>query len=245
MFLIPENAWVVKNSHKKGKGVFAKKDIAGGMIIGDYLGKIVRMEEDDVNSSEHFYAMYYSDEALIIPTDSQKDGLHLINHSCAPNCWMYTYKGHTLFFALRHIFPGEELTVSYLLSPLDEECKPCTHLCDCSAAICFHTMHLSKKSYASWSKFHEKQEKATKPEKVTFGQDLQKLSSYPESIPDDPIYTLFGSKIMPSQNMSDTVMPSVLKIRQIIRETGLTLNFVNLNLRVLGILDNLIISDNI
>lgn len=244
MFLIPDNAWEVKNSYQKGKGVFAKKDISGGTIIGDYLGKIIPIEEDDENNKDHFYAMYYSDAVLIAP-DPKNNGIHLLNHSCAPNCWMYTYKGHTLYFALRHIFPGEELTVSYLLSPLDEGCKPCTHLCQCGSPVCFQTMHLSQKKYDEWDLFHEKEEKKTKPEEVVCGQDLQRLHSYPTTIPDDPIYTLFGSRIKPSYDLVETSLPSVATIRQVIRETGKTLSFVNLKLRVLGILDNLIISDNI
>jgi len=245
MFLLPQGSIELKESENKGRGVFTNQDIAPGIIIGDYLGKIINpAEEDSYDNGEHFYAMYYSDTALVAP-DPQQTGIHLLNHSCAPNCWMYTYKGHTLYFSLRHIFPGEELTVAYLLSPLDKDCDPCTHLCDCGSAICFQTMHLSKKAYKEWEEFETKKAAETQAEEVSFGQDLQKLSEYPESIPDDPIYTLFGSTLADAEKRTDQEVPSLLELRKLIRETGKRLDFTKLNLRVLGLLQNLIITENL
>lgn len=248
MFLIPNDTWEIKNSEKKGKGIFAKKDIEAGVIIGDYLGKAIRIQDEETyDSGKNFYSMYYSDTTLIIPTPDKikKPGIHLLNHSCTPNCWMYTLKGHTLFFSLRKIFSGEELTVSYLLSPLDEECKPCTHLCECNGVICFQTMHLSEKRYKDWDKFHEMEEKKTKPEEVEFGEELKKLSSYPKNIEDNPIYPLFGTKISGVQKLTNQVMPPIADLRKIIRENGKAVEFEELHVRVLGILENLIISEPI
>lgn len=242
MFLISNDYWEERESGKKGKGIFARKVIDAGIIIGDYTGKVIPMaDENNYGKDEHLYLMYYSDEALIYP-DLSKPGIYLLNHSCTPNCWMYTYKGHTLFFSLRKIFPGEELTVSYLLSPLDKNCKNCTHSCDCREVICFQSMHLSDARYEKWSKFHDKEEKKTKVETVAMHKPLQPLSKYPQSIPDDPIYTLFGSKIVQPVSLPDKKMPSLTSLRKYIRETGKKIIFPELDLEVLGIYEDLIVS---
>src|SRR5476651_958428 len=110
MFILPPEYLDVRKTEDRGNGVFAKKDIPAGTIIGDYLGKLIREEEEEKYEDEKcFYLMYYSNKASIFP-DGKKPGIHLINHSCEPNTYMYTYQGRTLYFALRQIFAGEELT---------------------------------------------------------------------------------------------------------------------------------------
>lgn len=242
MFLIPKSHWEVKDVPGMGQGAFAKKDIPAGTIIGDYIGKMLRPEEENnVDNNGHFYLMYYHDRASVYP-DLKKPGIHMLNHSCAPNCWMYTYRGHTLFFAIRNIFKGEEFTVSYLLSPLDKTCKPCTHLCACSSPICFQTMHLSQKRFDEWDAFHEKESKKTPREKVKFGETLPVLSSYPKNIPDDSMYVLFGAEKHLPVKVELKALPSKHEVRKIIRETGRTIQFSKLNLRVLGVYEDMLIS---
>ncbi len=242
MLLLPEDVWEVRTTEKKGKGVFAKKDILPGVVIGDYLGKIMPMEEEDTVDINDFYSMYYSETVFIYP-DPQKNGIHLINHSCLPNAWMYTYKGHTLYFSLRHIFPGEELSVSYLVSPQDLECNPCTHLCACDSLFCSGTMHLTDKRFNAWDAFHTLQENRTEQEKVIANEELQKLSEYPENIPDDPIYPLFGFKNHAPKIIESQTLPSTQEIRNLLREHGSTLLFPALHLHILGVQENLLVSE--
>jgi hypothetical protein len=130
--------------------------------------------------------MYYHDTAAISP-DLKQPGIHLLNHSCVPNAWLYIYKGHTLAFALKKISKGEELTIPYLLSPKDEFCKTCLHICECGHLKCSKTMHLSKEKYSQWRKFSDKWANQTKREKVKVGQDLPQLLSYPKAISKDYI----------------------------------------------------------
>jgi len=190
MFLLKKDSWEIKETKEKGLGVFVKKDIKAGTVIGDYLGKVIRIADFDLdNDKKGLFSMYFTDEALIYP-DLTKPGIHLLNHSCKPNCWIYVYKGHTLFFALRDIKQGEELTISYLLSPNDGTCKNCTHHCKCKSVNCSGTMHLSKDKYEKWQEFQDKERKKTKTAKVNFGKNLQKLSFYPKTIPNNPIYEL-------------------------------------------------------
>ena len=245
MFLIPEDSWVVKKTAKKGRGVFVTQKIAANTIIGDYIGKVIHpADEDQIDEKDNFYLMYYHDRASIFP-DLSKPGIYLLNHSCTPNTWMYTYKGHTLFFTLRKIFPGEELTINYLLSPLDDSCSPCTHLCSCNGVICHETMHLGKKKYAAWSEFHNEEMARTKPERIRYGKNLKKLTQYPDAPPDHPVYDLFGNTNQQPEVVTTTKLPATSEVRKLIRETGRTLTFPVLNLRVYGVTDGIVISKSL
>lgn len=241
MFLIDSSFWEIKKTKDRGRGVFAKKDIEAGVVIGDYLGKVLTNQNaNEIDDSKDFYLMSYHNRATIYP-DPKKPGIHLLNHSCTPNCWMYTYCGHTLFFSLRHIFAGEELTVSYLLSPQDNTCAPCTHLCKCNGIICHQTMHQTHWMFEKWSAFHDKESTKTKRAKVHFGQELPKLPSYPETIADTSIYPLFGNSDKTPKNYSSTTLPPLTALREMIRSSGQTLRFDHLNLHILGIEEEKII----
>lgn len=195
MFLLKTDYWEVKKTKEKGSGVFAKKKIKAGTIIGDYLGKVIETAKYDLDKDKDgLYLMYFTDEASIYP-NLKTPGTHLLNHSCAPNCWIYTYRGHTLFFALRGIDPGEELTISYLLSPNEGACSPCTHICRCDSKYCTGTMHLPKDKFENWQKFQEEEKKKTKKAKFSFGKTLPKLTSYPKKIPKNPIYKVIASTL--------------------------------------------------
>lgn len=243
MFLLSDDYLEIKKTKQKGQGVFSKKDIAAGTVIGDYIGKVLRTAEDDtLETDKGLYLMYYHDYASIYPVDIQAPGIHLLNHSCAPNCWMYTYKGHTLFFALRQIFAGEELTISYLLSP-DDACMPCKHLCKCESILCSKTMHPPQDKFDKWSKFANQQAKETKRARIRYGQPLPMLPSYPKIISDHPIYTLTGTLEKPSHILEGSKLPSQKKLRELIRITGRTLAFPKLQTRIIGIQNDTIISE--
>lgn len=192
MVFLPPSFWEVKKTkHKTGsRGLFAKKNISKGVIIGDYIGEVIRTVDFDINQDENFYLMYYHDQASIYP-DLTKPGIHLLNHSCTPNCFLYTYKGHTLVFTLRKISASEELTISYLLAPRDKTEKVCTHQCKCESKFCTKTMHLSEKKYRSWRTFQTSIEKHDKKQKIKYGNQLRLLPSYPKRIPNS-----FISKVM-------------------------------------------------
>ena len=182
MFLLKDDYWEIKKTKERGYGVFSKKEIKTGTVISDYLGKIINIAEYDLDDDKNgLYLMYFTDQASIYP-DLTKPGPHLINHSCTPNCWIYIYHGHTLFFALKKIKPGEELTISYLLSPKDKTCDPCKHDCKCGSKFCTGTMHLTKNKYTLWRKFQDKEKKKTKIAKFTFDKNLPKLKFYPKII---------------------------------------------------------------
>ncbi len=180
MFLISVDYWEVKKTKNKGRGIFTKKKIVAGTVIGDYLGKVIKLAEYDLeNDKKGFYLMYLTDETGVYP-DLSKPGIHLANHSCSANSWIYIYKGHTLFFALRDIDPHEEITISYLLSPNDPHCDPCPHLCKCESKSCIGSMHLSKEKYQLWQHFQDTNSQRSKIEGHVIGENLPPLKDYPQ-----------------------------------------------------------------
>ncbi len=188
MFLLPSESWYVKRTKSTGLGIFTKEKIHAGTVIGDYLGRVIKTADYDIGQDRlGLFLMYYTDTFSIYP-DIQKPGIHLINHSCTPNCWIYIHRGHTLFFSLRDIAPDEELTISYLLSPKDETCNPCTHICACESTTCTGTMHLSKGKYDRWQVFQKAHKLGSRVAPCKEGKYLPELSHYPTQIPIDPIY---------------------------------------------------------
>jgi hypothetical protein len=133
--------------------------------------------------------MYYHDQASILP-DLTKPGLHLINHSCSPNSWVYTLKGHTLVFAVRDIIPGNETTIDYLLAPKSKFCNPCTHECRCGNRNCRGSFHLPEGEFNKWRVFQDSIIKSDKRARIRYGKTLKSLPSYPTKIPDSYIKSI-------------------------------------------------------
>lgn len=236
MFLLPADSWEIKKITKKGRGVFAKKDIEAGTIIGDYLGKILSDDAEE-KENEGFYEMYYTENTSIWP-DPKSPGIHLINHSCEPNSFMYTYQGHTLYFATRKIFTDEEITVSYCLAPIDKDCDPCEDICHCGSEICTGTMHSNQERYDKWRAFDDAMSKDFTIPPFSLGDPLEKLPMYPEIIEDNAIYPLFGTHNHPPLLREDAKIPSQKELRKLIRESGRKLHFQKLNIIIWGIVDN-------
>lgn len=242
MFLLPEGSWEVHTT-EHGRGIFTSKDIAPGTVIGDYLGPLVADKDDESHKKgdDHFYTMYFDDGVSVEPS-GDVPGIHFINHSCTPNTWMYTYHGHTLYFALRKIFKGEELTVSYQISPVDEDCNPCEHLCTCGSIICKGTMHLSQEQYNKWVALEEKEDKSTTREKAAVGTMLKRLIQYPRLFPDHPLYTLFGNPKHPPLLNQARSLPSIDEIRLLLRDTGRIIELPLINMRIFGVINECIVS---
>lgn len=181
MFLINRSFWEIKKTKTRGRGVFAKKEIKKGTIVGDYTGKLITLGKIDFDKEKkNLYLMNYKNKIGVYP-DLRKNGVHLLNHSCSPNCFIYRYKDRTLVFTLRHIKSGEELTIHYLLPPR-KYCDPCPHRCLCQSKYCTGTMHLSEEKYKSWQKFLKQNFKVGFLSKQPLGKVLKKLPSYPKHI---------------------------------------------------------------
>lgn len=243
MFLITKDYWEIKDSPQKGRGVYARKEITAGTVIGDYIGRVLKTAQDDtVEKDEGLYLMYYHDFASLYPVDTKAPGVHLINHSCTPNAALYIYKGHTLFFALRRIFVGEEITISYQMCPI-EFCPQCTHLCKCGSKRCSGSMHLSKERFEKWRNFIGSQSQQTKRMRICYGKELKKLSQYHKNIPDYEGYDIYGSSDFEPYTMKYKRKLDIQKIRMIIRETGRIITTTSDHRKILGVESGTIITD--
>ncbi|KKU73385.1 MAG: SET domain-containing protein [Parcubacteria group bacterium GW2011_GWA2_47_26] len=242
MFLLPQYYWEVKKIRNKGRGVFACAEIEPGTVIGDYLGKVVRADQDYEKRQGGHYEMYYNDRVSILP-DSRIAGIHFINHSCAPNCAMYTFQGHTLYFTLRRIFKGEELTVSYFYGIDKNDKMLCVdHECFCGAPICRGTVHTPAMIFEKWNAFDEKISKKYPPKKsVRYGSDLAPLPKYPKKIADNSCYELFGARKQSPYLCSANSLPSIGWMRRMMRKTGKCLLFRKpLRFMVYGVSNDLV-----
>jgi uncharacterized protein len=246
MFIIPESSYVIKKLPKKGRGVFAVHDIAMGTVIGSYGGTIIRSNAAN-ERKDGLYDMAGGARYDILADPKRKD-LQLVNHSCANNCDMYPHKGHILYFALRKIFAGEELTVNYALSTPDDD-MPCgAHACHCGSRFCKGTMHDNWTNYEAWEVLLKKEfGKWYRKVPGKYGTELQPLASYPAFIKKDypAIYPIFGSEKKSAVIYKDSKLPSINELRKRIREIGRFLILSKLRLHVYGVRDNMLIAERI
>merc|ERR1712130_196106 len=105
-----------------GVGLFCKREIQGGEMVIEYAGEEIRAMLTD--NREKFYDskgigcyMFRVDDDFVIDATLKGNSARFINHSCDPNCYSKICdilgKKHIIIFALRKIFPGEELTYDY------------------------------------------------------------------------------------------------------------------------------------
>ncbi|MFA5131196.1 MAG: SET domain-containing protein-lysine N-methyltransferase [Patescibacteria group bacterium] len=244
MFLISQDFYQIRKTKKKGLGVFAQKEIPAGTLIGDYIGRIIKDEEIDALEKVHnnsCYSMDYNDNGLsIFPVDVKAPGVHLFNHSCAPNCDTYFYYGHTLFFSLRKIWPGEELTIDYSFDP--DAPDGLLHACFCGSSNCRGTMYTSDERLLRFGAFCRAQTRGQKFTAQKPGTILQALSHYPKSIKDFPNFNLFANLTIKPLVLEDEKVPSLSALRRQLRSSGRVLKFKRLGLSIWGIADGKVLA---
>ncbi|HEV2764468.1 MAG TPA: SET domain-containing protein-lysine N-methyltransferase [Pyrinomonadaceae bacterium] len=115
-----------------GKGCFATRHFARGRKIAEYEGeRISRYEVARRLRRRRKHRVCAINNYWSLDGAVGGNGTHYINHSCAPNAYMKNLYGHILFFALRDIQPGEEITVDYVATY-----HPDTKRCRCKAPTC-------------------------------------------------------------------------------------------------------------
>jgi hypothetical protein len=243
MFLIPKPWYTIKKTKKKGRGAFAAQDIPPGTIIGDYLGTIVRPEEDE-DEKNGLYGMGGGDRYDII-ADRRADGIHLINNSCANNCEMYPFQGHILYIALRKIFKGEELTVKYDLDAEGDTITADHRVCHCGSLLCRGTWYgNSSRTIDAWEKLKKKEfgRFYSKEKPGDYGASLLPLEKYPAAVSDHPeLWDIFGAEHKPALSCRDKKLPAASELRRRIRKSGQQLAFRQLGFRVLAVQNGLLV----
>ncbi|KAG5016851.1 hypothetical protein JHK82_022496 [Glycine max] len=132
---VENQPYLVGKSRIHGFGIFAKHPYKGGDMVIEYTGELVRPPIAD--RREHFIYnslvgagtyMFRIDDERVIDATRAGSIAHLINHSCAPNCYsrVISVNGdeHIIIFAKRDIKQWEELTYDYRFFSIDER-LPC------------------------------------------------------------------------------------------------------------------------
>lgn len=119
-----------------GKGCFATIHFPARRKIAEYTGERITDAEAVRRSRRRKLRICALDEDWSIDGSRGGNGTHYINHSCQPNAYMTMNRGHVLFFALRDIQPGEEITIDYIVTMHDDK-KRCT----CGAEKCRGTIN--------------------------------------------------------------------------------------------------------
>lgn len=118
---------VAGKSRINGKGCFAATAFKRGRKVGE---RITNREAAGRVAKGGKIRICELNERLSIDASRGGDASAFINHSCAPNCFSRVTHGHMIFFALRDIEAGEEITLDY---------TPSQHpgrRCSCGAPNC-------------------------------------------------------------------------------------------------------------
>jgi len=112
-------------------GVYAAERIPAHRKVIEYTGeRISRRETKRRGSGRHTY-LFAVDDYWTLDGAVGGSGAEIINHSCDANLRAGIFKGHILYYSLRVISSGEELSVDYRFSD-----KIGRVPCRCGAANC-------------------------------------------------------------------------------------------------------------
>jgi SET domain-containing protein len=127
----------IRKSPINGKGCFATRHFSRARKIAEYAGeRISDLEARKRARRRPILRICDIDGRWSLDGSRGGNGTHYINHSCAPNAYMRTVYGHILFFALRDIQAGEEITIDY-----EETLHSDRKRCRCRAQNCRGTIN--------------------------------------------------------------------------------------------------------
>jgi len=236
MFLLDQSFYEFRQTDQKGRGVFCRKAVSAGVIIGDYTGTIVSYDEDD--DTNGLYSMEYDDDLLIL---AQKDslGIHLINHSCMPNCAIYPYADRGIFVTLRHIEVGEEFTVSYMIDP---DWTETVYPCYCGTPHCRGYMTTTKRQSKAIDELSDLELRKHYPKvPLKKGDILNPLLIYPDRIEDNEIFDIYGNAQIPPHIYTGKQDLKVSEVRKIIRDSGACIIDIHHHSRIIGVRDGKVV----
>lgn len=122
----------VRDSSIYGKGCFALVPLAARKKIASYAGEIVRGRrriEARLRNQPVIKIIWLGDKLAIDGLVGGNETAYL-NHSCEPNAYMRIAPGEKIiFFALRDIAAGEEITINYRDTTHPPVCRCGAHKC--------------------------------------------------------------------------------------------------------------------
>ena len=128
---------VAGKSRIDGQGCFATVAFSRRRKIAEYEGEMIsRFEIARRLRGRRRIHICAVDPYWAVDGSVGGNATKYINHSCQPNAFCSIIHGHILFFALRDIAPGEEITIDYVASFHDDRKR-----CDCGAPNCRGTIN--------------------------------------------------------------------------------------------------------
>jgi len=106
----------IKDSKIDKKGLYAKKDIAPGTRIIQYIGKLItkkQTESNDKFDNDKDIYLFNLNNRYDLDGDFKWNTARLINHSCDPNCEVEGKGLEIWVTSTRFIKKGEELSYDY------------------------------------------------------------------------------------------------------------------------------------
>ena len=127
----------IRKSKINGHGCFANIPFKRRKKIAEYTGeRISDLEAQKRARNRRVLRICDIDGRWSLDGARGGNGTHYINHSCQPNAFMRTLYGHVLFFALRDIKSGDEITIDY-----EQTLHPDSKRCTCGAENCRGTIN--------------------------------------------------------------------------------------------------------
>ena len=119
-----------------GTGAYARRDIAAGTMVIEYVGEKITKAEAHIRCKADNQYIFTLDDEFDLDGSVPWNPARFLNHSCAPNCEAEQESGRIIITALRDIAAGEELTFNYGYDLEDYRDHPCR----CGAAECLGYM---------------------------------------------------------------------------------------------------------
>jgi uncharacterized protein len=121
-------------------GLYAGENIPRNRKVIEYTGeKINRRETKRRADTAEFNYLFTLDTYWTIDGSVGGSGAEFINHCCEPNLEARILQAHILYFTLRDIKKGEELSIDYRFSADVEQ-----YTCKCGVPGCRGTINLHK-----------------------------------------------------------------------------------------------------
>jgi histone-lysine N-methyltransferase SETD1 len=131
----------VRASQIDGRGCFATVAFKKGRKIAELVGeRVSRVEAARRMRGKRRLHICGINSYWGIDSSRGGNGSQFVNHSCQPNSFLRIIHEHIIFFALRDIEAGEEITLDYINSY-----HPDDYRCRCGASGCRGTMNLVEK----------------------------------------------------------------------------------------------------
>ncbi len=129
---------IVKPSKIHRWGVFAGENIPARRKVIEYTGERISRRETKKRCERPLNYIFTLDSYWALDGSVGGSGAEFINHCCEPNIEARIVKGHILYFSLREIRKGEELTVDYHFDKKVDKVA-----CSCGARRCRGTINLT------------------------------------------------------------------------------------------------------